>query len=154
MLILTHWETNCVWQLSVVHLATNYNTHCLLILLFKYVGINVVRYHHSVRTWKTRQKSDFGKKFSNLSIFQLKLSYASIFKTNISQRVRFWFKGFTMRQILDWKKYNTLDFELKIFRHVRFWKNVCIQKITFWFFLLRENEIFCIFRAFFKKHDF
>ena len=24
-----------VWQLSVVHLATNYNTHCLLIFLFK-----------------------------------------------------------------------------------------------------------------------
>ena len=28
------------------------------------------------------------------------------------------------------------------------WKNVCIQKITFWFFLLRENDLFCIFGAF------
>ena len=52
--------------------------------------------------------------------------------------------------VLDWKKLNVLDFELKKFGRVRFWKNVCIQKITFWFFLLRENDIFCIFTAFLK----
>ena len=35
-LTLRHIEVgNDVWQLSVVHLATNYNTHCLLFLLFK-----------------------------------------------------------------------------------------------------------------------
>ena len=32
-----------------------------------------------------------------------------------------------------------------------FEKNVCIQKITFWFFWLRENDIFCIFRVFLKS---
>ena len=31
------------------------------------------------------------------------------------------------------------------------WKNVCIQKITFWFILLRENEIFFNFGAFLKN---
>ena len=55
---------------------------------------------------------------------------------------------------MDWKKYNVLDFELKKFEGVRLWKNVCIQKITFWFILLRENDIFCIFAAFFETHNF
>ena len=56
---------------------------------------------------------------------------------------------------MDWKKDNALDFELKFFRHVRFWKNFRIQNAwTFWFILLRENDIFCIFGAFLKKHDF
>ena len=76
------------------------------------------------------------------------------------QRVRFWknnsklvgfrLKSFTKRKVLDWRKYNVLDFELEKFGRVRFWKNICIQKITFWFFLLRENYIFCIFTAFLK----
>ena len=56
-----------------------------------------------------------------------------------------------MREILDWKTYNALDFELNVFRHIRYRKNVCIQKITFWFFLLHENDIFCIFRASLKR---
>ena len=81
------------------------------------------------------------KKFWNLSGFELKFS----------QRVRFWFEVFTKRQILDWKKYNALEFELKLFRLVRFWKMFAPKKITFWFFLLRENDIFCIFRAFLKS---
>ena len=84
------------------------------------------------------------QKFWNLSDFELKFS----------QRVRFWFEVFATPQILDWQKYNALDFELEVFRDVRFWKMFASKKITFWFFLLRENDIFCIFRAFFKKHDF
>ena len=60
-------------------------------------------------------------------------------------------KSFTKRQVFDWKKYNALDCELKIFQHVRFWKIVCIKKIRFWFNLLRENERICIFGAFIKR---
>ena len=52
---------------------------------------------------------------------------------------------------MDWKKHNALDFELKIFRHVRFWKIFRIQKITFWFILLRANDIICIYRGFLKS---
>ena len=33
-------------------------------------------------------------------------------------------------------------------------KNICIQKITFLFILLCENDILCIFRAFFKSMIF
>ena len=53
-----------------------------------------------------------------------------------------------------WKKYNALDFELKIFQHVRFQKIVCIQKIRLWFNLLRENDLLCIFGAFLKSMIF
>ena len=103
-----------------------------------------------------------------------------LFFDNISARIlkdglksRFWKENFTTCQILNWKKKttrqiliwkfcnasifglkkknNALEFELKIFRHVTFRKNVCLQKITSWFFLLRENDIFCIFRAFLKS---
>ena len=52
---------------------------------------------------------------------------------------------------MDWKKYNALDFDLKKFGQVGFWKKVCIQKITFWFLLFRENDLFCIFGAFLKS---
>ena len=45
------------------------------------------------------------KRFWNLSDFDSKFS----------QRVWFWFQVSTTRQILDWKKYNALDFELKFF---------------------------------------
>ena len=51
---------------------------------------------------------------------------------------------------MDWKKYNVLDYELKKLGRVRFWINVCIQKITFWLTLFRENDIFCIFSDFLK----
>ena len=80
--------------------------------------------------------------------------YVSDFELKKIQRVRFWFKNFTTPRILDWKKYNALDFELKFFRPLRFWTIVCIRKITFWFILLRDNDIFCICSCFFKKHDF
>ena len=90
------------------------------------------------------------KKFQNLPDLEFNFSNASDFETKITKRYRFWLKSFTKRQILDWKKYNALDFELKNFGHVNFWKNVCIQKTTFWFVLLCENDIFCIFGAFLK----
>ena len=47
--------------------------------------------------------------------------------------------------------YNALDFGSKVFRHVRFWKTFRIQKIKFWFILLRENDIFYIFCTFLKS---
>ena len=86
----------------------------------------------------------FNKNFFVLSDFEL----------NFSQRVGFWFEVSTTRQslkILNWKKYNALVFEIKIFRQVTFWKKFASKKITFWFFLLRENDLFCIFRAFLKS---
>ena len=86
-----------------------------------------------------------------MSLFELKFSNASDFETNFSQRVRFLFKSFTARQILDLRKHNALDFEYKTFRHVRFWKNFCIRKTTFGFILFRENDMFCFFRAFSKS---
>ena len=95
-------------------------------------------------------KADLKKYFSPCQFLNWKFYNVSIFEFKKIQRVRFWFKRFTTRQILDWKKYNALDFELKHFRHVGFWKNVCMQQITFWFFSLRENNIFCTFRAFWK----
>ena len=86
------------------------------------------------------------KKATYFAFFVLFKKYD--FELNLSQRVRFWTEVFTTRQILDWKKYNALDFELKIFRHVRFSKTFASKKTTFWFFSLRENDIFCIFRVF------
>ena len=88
-----------------------------------------------------------------------------IAEKNLLKLVRFWSKNFTTRQILIWifynasdiglkEKYNALYFEKNFFSTCQILKNVCIQKITFWSFLLRENDIFCIFRSFFKKLDF
>ena len=62
------------------------------------------------------------KKLYNLSDFEWTFSNPSYFETKFTQRVRFWFKSFTTRHILDWKKYNASDFELKILRRVRFWR--------------------------------
>ena len=97
----------------------------------------------------TRKRSSYPKplSLSNKSFFDYSL--VAIWKDGLKSR--FWIKNFTTCQILAWKKYNALDFELKLFPHVRFWKFVCIQKITFWFILLRENDIFRIFRAFLKS---
>ena len=69
--------------------------------------------------------------FQKLSDFELTFSNASNFETKNPKRVRFWFKSFTTCHVLDWKKYNALDFDLKFFRHIIFWKIVCIQKIFF-----------------------
>ena len=57
-------------------------------------------------------------------------------------------KRFRSRHFLDWKMYNALNFELKPYQFARFGKIVCIQKILFWFILLRENEIFPFFLLF------
>ena len=85
------------------------------------------------------------------SRFWLKIfTTCQMLKSKKKHRVKLWLKKFTTRPILVWKKYNAKDFELKNFRNVIFWKIVCIQKIMFWFFLLRENDIFYIFRAFSK----
>ena len=58
-----------------------------------------------------------------------------------------------MFQVLDWKKYNALDFELKIFRLVRIWKIVCTQKSCFSSFYSVKTTYF-VFLCFLKKHDF
>ena len=107
----------------------------------------------------TRKRSFYSKPSSLSNKFFFDISSATIWKDGLKsrfskrflQRVRFWIEKNTTRYIFDWKKYNALDFEFKVFRLVRFWDNVCIQKITFVFILLRENDIFCIFCAFSKS---
>ena len=90
------------------------------------------RYHHSVRTWKTREKSVAGEKsfttcqilelkFSNASDFEKKINSASDFefqklqrvrlRVNFFQRVRFQINFSDTRQILNWMFYNLLDFQ-------------------------------------------
>ena len=63
----------------------------------------------------------------------------------------FGFKSLTTREILDWNKNNALDFEFKIFRHYRFWKNVCIQKSRFRSFYSVKTTYFEFFLLF-KKY--
>ena len=45
-------------------------------------------------------------------------------------------------------------FEWKVLKRVRFGRNTCIQKITFWSVLLRGFNYFCIFLCFYWKQDF
>ena len=68
-------------------------------------------------------------------------------------RVRFWIEKKTTRTILNLEKDNALDLELKNFRHLTIWTNVCI-KTSFRNILLRENDMICIFGAFFEKRGF
>ena len=74
-----------------------------------------------------------------------------VLKWKILQRVRFWLKNLQFVRISIEKKYDAVDFELNFFRHVSFWKYVRVQKNTFWFILLRENDITRNFRAFLKS---
>ena len=53
--------------------------------------------------------------------FELKILQRVRFWNKKKQGVRFLFKSFTTRQILDWKKYNASDFDLKVLQRVRFW---------------------------------
>ena len=85
------------------------------------------------------EKQILNNKIYKVSNFFTK-NNASDFDLNVLKRVRFWIE-----------KNNALVFQLNIFRHARFWKIVCIQKITFWFFLIRQNDIFFFPRAFLKS---
>ena len=73
------------------------------------------------------------KKFQNFWDFELKFSNVSDFETKFSQLVRFCFKNFTTRQILDWKEiqrvrfwtekiYDASDFEENFFFKTQFFK--------------------------------
>ena len=86
-----------------------------------------------------------------MSDFELKLSNASDFEMKILQRVKNWFKCFTTRQILDWKKIQ-LAFEMKIFWHVRFWKMFQFKKSRFGSFCSVKTTYFAFFVL--QKHDF
>ena len=88
------------------------------------------------------------------------------------QRVRFWIKFFTTRQILYWKFYDASAFEekyflksrnlkkksilkstilkKKLFLKSRIWKKFCTQKITLWLFLPRGMRKFFVLRAYLK----
>ena len=74
-----------IWRLTITRIVVQSSS-------LEFVGINVDRrYHLSVRTWKTIQKSDLGEKVLKLADFELK----------ILQHVRFWIKNFTTRQIFN-----------------------------------------------------
>ena len=99
------------------------------------------------------------KKSQNLTDFELKNS----------ERVKFWIKNFTTRQIFIQNIYNASDFDEKyffkstilkknsflkstiskekIFLKSRFWKNFYTQKITFWFILPRKIRKFYVLLA-------
>ena len=70
-----------------------------------------------------------------------------------------------MRQVLDWKKYNALDFELKNLWRVKFWRKNSFWKSWFWKRTLHtKNYVWILFTLLiaqilsfmcnFKKHDF
>ena len=141
-----------MWQLSIVYLATISTKDIVFYLSsLKSFGLSVDRrYHQLVRTWKTRKKSDFGLKFHNLSNFEINFSNASDLEIKKLHRVRFWFKSFTKRQILDWKNYNALDFELKFFDVWDFEKMSAI-KSQFLALFTPWRDIISVFRAFPKS---
>ena len=136
MQIFTYWKKRIhVWQLSIVHLATK----CITRIVFyfyslKYVGINVDRrYHHSVRTWKTREKSNFGEKVLKLVRLWIKKFQGVRFWNKISTTRPIWFEIFLQR-VNFWieKKCNALGSELNNFAMRRILKK----------------------KFFFKKHEF
>ena len=80
---------------------------------------------------------------------------------NLHNLSDFEWKKITTRENLNWNFCNASDFDIKFnigidlemenFRDVWLRKITCIQKITFWFFLLCENDILCIFCFVLKK---
>ena len=91
------------------------------------------------------------KKFSNLSDFEFNFSNASDFGKKISKRVRVWFKTFKMRQILDWKKYNALEFELKNFDMSGFEKMFASKKSRFGSFYSVKTTYFAFLLLFLES---
>ena len=92
-------------------------------------------------------KADFEKEIYNVSDFELGKIH----------QVRFWFRNFTTRQILDWKKYIALDFEMKIFRLVRFLETVCTQKSrfdSFYYVKITYLIFLCVFKSLILKWKF
>ena len=91
-----------------------------------------------------------------------KLHHASVFNKTF-RSARFWNKNCTKCQILNPKK-NASAFELKCKQGDRFWiksfsnlqifKKKYVQKITFRFLSLRENNNFCIIFMLFERHHF
>ena len=94
--------------------------------------------------------------FLKSMILYWKFHYVSDFELKKIQRVRFWIWKITTRQISNWNKYKALYFELNFFRHVRFWKNVCIQKnpVLFCEQFTPWTQHILHFSCIFKKHDF
>ena len=79
-----------------------------------------------------KRKISFRKKNStNCQVLELKFSNASDFEKKILQRVRFWFKIFTTRQILNVRNYNASDFELTFF-NVSNIKSTFRTRVRFW----------------------
>ena len=79
-----------MWQLSIVHLATNNNTHCLLILLFEKLVLALIE---DIVIQSEPEKQDKNQ-------ISEKIFYVSESELKFLQRVRLWNKNFTTRQIL------------------------------------------------------
>ena len=66
-------------------------------------------------------------------------------------------KNFKKRQLLDWKKDNALDFELKNFGHIRFWKILACKDHVLVHFTPRKRDIlhfWCFFESMILKWIF
>ena len=87
-----------VWQLSIVHLPTNYNTHCLYNKLVLTLTEDIIIQSEPEKQDKTRS----WRKILKLVRFWIKnFSTRQILNQKILQRVRFWIKNFPTRQILN-----------------------------------------------------
>ena len=118
----------------------------------------------------TRKRSFYPKPSSLCNQLFFEKSSATMLKNGLRskqilnkknlQPVRFQLLKITTRQILfqkfykaskfGLKKYNALDFELKFFSNVRFWKNVCTQKSRFGSFYSSKTTYFtflCCFKS-------
>ena len=74
------------------------------------------------------------------------------FKLRVLQLVSFQIDKNTTRQILNWKLFDALGFELKVFRLVRFWKKFAFEESRFGSIYSLRTTYFA-FLYFFKKHD-
>ena len=110
------------------------------------------------------KKSCFGYFYSVKSIFFAFFLTRNIWNQILHNLSDLELKKNTTRENLNWifciasdfdmKFNNAIDLGMENFRDVRLQKKFCIQKITFWSFLLRENDILCIFCFLIEKHDF
>ena len=101
-------------------------------------------------TQRESEKQILNKKFYNVSDFKIKKYKASDLYTKVSKRVRFWYQKFKKLQILDWKKIPRVRFWIRNFSTCQILKKCLHSKITFWFILLRQNDIFYYFGVLLK----
>ena len=120
------WEIPCVFFEFII-----YNESDFELKSFQYVSFHT-NFQPRFRFWFEH--------FTTCQISNQLSKHASYFESNVLKRIRFWIE----------KNFKPLCFELKIFRHVRFQRIVCIPNLTLWFILIPENAMYC-FCAVFKS---